>query len=263
MVRDRASRTAAYVAFLRALGDRGLTSVGEYRDATARALLPARWVRLARAVPRAACVVRHVDLLVQRALAIDAEIAGAQQLVILGAGFDGRAHRMHGLDHVFEVDHPATQAIKRQQARRLALTCRQLTYVACDFERDDLAERLQSAGHRADLPTVWIWEGVTLYLGDEALRATLATIAARSTAESTLVVDYHDADAPATASLYSWVRKLLLAVWREPQIGARSQRVMREELEAAGFRLEKDFRYSKAKRPRLAVTYLQRLPVGV
>ena len=66
-----------------------------------------------------------------------------------------------------------------------------------------LGERLHSAGHRADQPTVWIWEGVTLYLDDAALRATLATIDARSAANSTLIVEYHDAEASTDDPYYA------------------------------------------------------------
>src|SRR6185369_4473594 len=92
------SRTAAYVAVLRALGNRGLTTAEGFHDETARALLPARWARgfalaarIAPAMPRRARarMVCGIDLLVIRTLAIDAELsravaAGAEQVVILG-----------------------------------------------------------------------------------------------------------------------------------------------------------------------------------
>jgi methyltransferase (TIGR00027 family) len=257
----RSSRTAAYVAFLRALGDRALTSAHGFHDEFACALLPLRWATaLAWFGPKIAmlpnCVrkriVAHVDLLVTRALAIDLELraalgAGCQQVVILGAGFDSRAHRIGALEaaHVFEVDHPATQTDKQRRAARLARTCRELTYVCCNFERDLLAERLQSAGHRADEATVWICEGVTLYLDDDALRATLATIAARSAAKSTLIVEYHDSEVRHAYTAYSFVRKILLALWSEPQIGARSRQAFRADVERAGLQIEKDFGVSE------------------
>jgi methyltransferase (TIGR00027 family) len=147
--------------------------------------------------------------------------------------------------HVFEVDHPATQSEKQRRAAGLERTCREVTYVACDFERDLLEQSLQSSGHRIDEPTIWIWEGVTLYLDDDALRATLATIAARSARTSTLIVEYHDAEAPRALTVYSMVRKILLAVWSEPQIGARSQRAFRADLERAGLRIERELGVSE------------------
>jgi methyltransferase (TIGR00027 family) len=257
MREGRSSRTAAYVGFLRALGDRGLTSAEGFLDPTADALLPSRWARavdwvtpLVAKLPSRVRerIVAHVDLLVCRSLAIDAELtttlaSGCAQVVILGAGFDDRAHRMSALEraHVFEIDHPATQSDKRDLAARQPRTCRELTYVACDFERDVLAEKLASAGHRKDEPTVWIWEGVTLYLTDDAIRETLDTIAARSAESSTLIVEYHDPKAFARSTLYARTRKVLLALWAEPQIGARSSRAMHDELARAGLHVEKDF----------------------
>src|SRR5262245_26158833 len=129
------SRTAAYVAFLRALGHRGVTSANGYHDEVAQELLPPVWQRglqiLGRGIPKLpsharSAVIAHVDLLVLRALAIDAELvaaleAGCRQVVILGAGFDSRAHRLDALEdaRVFEVDHPATQSQKRSLAAGL------------------------------------------------------------------------------------------------------------------------------------------------
>lgn len=253
----QSSKTAAYVAFLRALGDRGFTSAEGFSDPIARALLPPRWARafawlapILGMLPRAlrALVLGRVDLLVVRSLAVDAEVTaalapGVSQLVVLGAGFDSRAHRMTALGgvHVFEVDHPATQASKRLRAARLPRTCRAITYVGCDFEKDVLGERLQAAGHRADLPTIWTWEGVTLYLHDEAIHQTLRAIFASSAEKSRLVFEYHDAEARAVDPYYAFVRKFLLAFWSEPHIGARSQRTMHAELNAAGLHLERDF----------------------
>ena len=258
----RISRTAAYVALLRALGDQGFTRAEGFRDGAARALLPAPWAAALawsaptiRALPPFARerIVAHVDLLVNRALAIDAELttllrAGRSQVVVLGAGFDSRAHRMSALEaaHVFEVDHPATQSEKRRRAAGLPQRCRELSYRRrCDFERDVLGERLQAAGHRAGAPTIWICEGVTLYLDDDALRATLATISARSAPASALVVEYHDAAAPKARTLYALVRRILLAAWSEPQLGRRSQQAFRAELERAGLRTERDFAISE------------------
>src|SRR5436190_9989585 len=79
----RPSRTAAYVAFLRALGDRGVTSAREFRDDAAAALLPSPWASaltwVGPAIPTLPSLVRrrivaHVDLLVSRALVIDTEL---------------------------------------------------------------------------------------------------------------------------------------------------------------------------------------------
>ena len=137
------------------------------------------------------------------------------------------------------------QSVKCRRAARFPRTCREFTYVACNFEDDALTERLASAGHRTDEPTAWICAGVTLYLADDAIHDMLATIGTRSAAESTLVLEYHDSEVPTPPTLYARARRLLLAFWSEPQIGRRPQRVMHRELERAALRVERDFGISE------------------
>lgn len=162
-------------------------------DDVSRRLVPRPIARTLEAALRVASfgLVPHV---VGRTNAIDEVVRThpAPQLVILGAGLDARAHRMTELSEttVFEVDHPSTQAYKRPRAERLPVLARAVRYVAVDFERDDLGERLEATGHDASEPTTWIWEGVTMYLTRDAAVATLATIAARSANGSTLVLTY-------------------------------------------------------------------------
>src|SRR5882672_6956071 len=63
-----------------------------------------------------------------------------EQLVILGAGFDSRPYRMSRLSaiDVFEVDHPDTQAAKRDVLkRRLSTPPKHVRFVSVDFKRDD------------------------------------------------------------------------------------------------------------------------------
>jgi methyltransferase (TIGR00027 family) len=114
----------------------------------------------------------------------------APQVVILGAGLDGRNWRLPELRDaaVFEVDTPASQADKRDRAARLP--GEPPTWVAVDFARDRLGDALAAAGHRADAPTTWVWEGVVPYLTPADVDATTAAIAAASAAGSRLVVNY-------------------------------------------------------------------------
>lgn len=101
------------------------------------------------------------------------------QVVILGAGLDSRAARLkrEGI-HFFEVDHPDTQKDKRRRLDQLPgyppNTC---TYVSCDFEQEDFLTRLIANGFRPDVPALFIWEGVTYYLSEGAVRQTLHRIA--------------------------------------------------------------------------------------
>ncbi len=121
--------------------------------------------------------------------------AGCSQLVILGAGYDSRPYRIDGVAgaRVFEVDHPDTQAVKRRLlAARLRAMPANVVWVPVDFLRDDFGCCLVEAGYSSDLPTFFIWEGVTNYLNAEAVDATLRWIAANSPSTSRLSFTYVD-----------------------------------------------------------------------
>jgi methyltransferase (TIGR00027 family) len=107
---------------------------------------------------------------------------GVRQYVILGAGLDSFAYRRGDLVdrlRVFEVDHPASQAWKRQRLDelRLAPTSRPV-FAPVDFERQTLRPGLEVAGFDFRAPAVFSWIGVTLYLSRDAIASTLATVAA-------------------------------------------------------------------------------------
>lgn len=180
------------------------------------------------------------DLMALRTLAIDEAvreaIAGsAKQLVILGAGYDGRAWRMPELAgvKVFEVDHPATQGNKRRHVAELPPPNADVRFVSIDFERESLDEVLERAGHDRSLPTCWIWEGVVMYLTHAAMLATLASVAGRSAAGSTLIVNYH---VPHRRPL----ARLLLRFIGEPQLSAWTPEQMAADLRSVGFDVRKD-----------------------
>jgi methyltransferase (TIGR00027 family) len=246
---DRPSRTAGFVAFLRAVAARDLTGVRGFSDPTAATLLPQPFARLYETVAWLDergfhDVLRRglsgpLDVMPLRTLAIDEQVRaglgrGATQLVILGAGLDGRAYRMPELGSavVFEVDHPASQADKRARARSLGAPVGELYHVAVDFERDALEACLEQAGHEASRPTVWIWEGVITYLTLPALRGTLAAVARRSAPKSRLCAQYREPTAAGDVAGESmlWVMRKV----REPHIGLHRRERMREEIEAAG-----------------------------
>lgn len=119
---------------------------------------------------------------------------GGGQLVLLGAGYDCRALRMPELAgvRVFEVDHPATQGHKRATLARLGAASPSV-YVTWNFEErpmEDLPEALGEAGHDAARPTFTIWEGVTMYLSEPAIDASLRAIAEWSAPGSQLAMTY-------------------------------------------------------------------------
>lgn len=183
------------------------------------------------------------DLMVPRTIAIDDAIlaTSAPQVVILGAGLDGRAWRLARPGTTFfEVDHPASQQDKRDRAE--SLDGAPPTFVPVDFARDVITEALEAAGHRADVPTAWVWEGVVPYLTRPEVSATAAAIAARSAPGSRLIVNYQ------SPSLIGGVfRKVVTVLFRqsgpwggEPWRSAWSPAAMSRLLARHGFTVRED-----------------------
>jgi methyltransferase (TIGR00027 family) len=116
---------------------------------------------------------------------------GVTQYVALGAGLDTFCLRNGNAGlRVFEVDHPATQAWKRNLLKASGLTLPtsvQLTPI--DFERQSLDKQLTASGFDPHARTVFAWLGVVPYLSLGAFRSTLAFIA-QSVPGSELVMDY-------------------------------------------------------------------------
>jgi methyltransferase (TIGR00027 family) len=105
---------------------------------------------------------------------------GVRQLVVLGAGLDTYAYRNNFGErlHVFEVDHPATQAWKRERLAEAAIPLPPtLTFAPVDFERETLAGGLAAAGFDLARQTFFTWLGVVPYLTEQAVFSTLEFIA--------------------------------------------------------------------------------------
>lgn len=134
------------------------------------------------------------EVMVPRTIAIDDAVRArpAPQLVILGAGLDGRAWRMAELADVdvYELDHPASQQDKRERAAGLQPLAKSLRYLPIDFTRDRLDTALAAAGHQRSVPSTWVWEGVVPYLSKADVTATVAVLADQSAPGSCLIVNY-------------------------------------------------------------------------
>jgi methyltransferase (TIGR00027 family) len=115
-----------------------------------------------------------------------------RQVVILGAGYDTRAARLPRAGvRYFEVDHPATQASKREQLARLeGYPVDAATYVTCNFEREDPIERLRANGFSTTEPALVIWEGVVPYLTEGAVRTTATRLAQGLDPRSLVAFDF-------------------------------------------------------------------------
>jgi methyltransferase (TIGR00027 family) len=132
--------------------------------------------------------VAYLDRLV--GLAVDR--CSIRQVVILGAGYDTRAARLPRAGVTFfEVDHPATQAAKRERLASLAgYPVDNARYVTCNFEREDPIERLVATGFELGQPALVIWEGVVMYLTEGAVRATASRLATGLDARSLVAFDF-------------------------------------------------------------------------
>ncbi|MDP9279565.1 MAG: class I SAM-dependent methyltransferase [Gemmatimonadota bacterium] len=250
MKAERPSRTAHFVAHGRALADAGLSHVPDFHDPTARVFLNEKGKR---SLAKTEHAIREgkrglglemarvmADMIALRTAAIDTAVrdaiaGGATQLVILGAGYDGRAWRMPELAgvKVFEVDHPATQGDKRTHLAGLPPASGIVSFVPIDFQLESLGTVLDRAGHNRSSPTCWIWEGVVMYLTPDVMRATLAGIADRSAPGSTLIVNYHTVHR-------RFFARLMFRLIGEPQISAWTREEMATDLRSARFVVRED-----------------------
>ncbi len=118
---------------------------------------------------------------------------GLDQVAILGAGFDTRAYRIPGIEktQVFEVDHPATQEVKLKRLKKVIDPLPDhVTFIPIDFNTQTLGERLLASGYDEQDKTLFIWQGVTMYLTAEGVDRTMAFIAQHSGPGSAVIFDY-------------------------------------------------------------------------
>ncbi len=119
---------------------------------------------------------------------------GARQVVVLGAGFDSRAYRfqpqLRGV-RFMEVDAGPTQAYKKERVREiLGAIPPNVTFVPMDFTKDDLLDQLRQAGYSEREKAFFLWEGVTFYLPESAVKDTLHFVRDHAAPGSRLAFDY-------------------------------------------------------------------------
>lgn len=115
-------------------------------------------------------------------------------MVVLGAGYDTRAHRFYKGSpalRFFEVDLPGMVALKKKAVTyQLGNLPAQVAYVPIDFEKQRLDQELAKAGYKKELKTLFIWEGVVYYLDEASVADTLGSIARNSAPGSLVIFDY-------------------------------------------------------------------------
>ena len=118
---------------------------------------------------------------------------GVRQMVVLGAGYDTRAYRIEAVKdavRVFEVDRPPILARKTDIITRvLGAVPAHVTAVPLDLEDEDLWDRLARAGFSAELSTLFVLEGLVMYLPRDAVEGLLSGIARHAPAGSSVLFD--------------------------------------------------------------------------
>lgn len=211
----RASSSAQTVALCRA----HLTWMGALDDVLADSMLHARSKMIARAL-------RYwpltglgrsptLSFLAARTRFFDEAVTvaldeGIQQVAVIGAGYDSRAWRMaRPAVRFFEVDHPATQHDKKQRAPAGG-PC----YVASDLRVDRLVESLPASGFDGAIPTVFVVEGLTMYLPKAVVATVLSDLSRVAAAGSRLAVNFTVRGGGSVSPVSRAVAKAVRTTWR-------------------------------------------------
>jgi methyltransferase (TIGR00027 family) len=267
MLDNQPSRTAEYMALFRAVETAEPPDRRLFEDPYALPLLSgtlkvlaeiARISVIGKLVPafldfgwphtRSSAVVRTrlIDDLVREAIR-----AGAQQLVLLGAGFDSRSYRLEETRDlpIFEVDHPTTQRAKRERLKPgLQHLAENMHFVEVDFEKDNLEFKLKETGFDEKAPAVVLWEGVVSYLSEPAVDANLVVLARLLAPRSRLILTYVHKGALDGSQKFQGARRWKSWVRRsgEPFIFGFNPATLADYLRPRGFLLQSDVSTAEA-----------------
>ena len=203
MAKTKVSRSAEGVAGMRAIEMRKPEADRIVSDPYADALIPggvmfaiSLWIiesgLYERMAPGAVGFIigreRYIDEYLKMQLS-----EGIDQVVILGAGFDTRAYRIPGIERtrVFEIDQPATQAVKLERLKKVIDLCPPTSPSSRPISIPNNSARscrAEATTSRARL--LFIWQGVTYFLNPEGIDSTLAFIVGHSEQDSAVVFDY-------------------------------------------------------------------------
>jgi methyltransferase (TIGR00027 family) len=119
---------------------------------------------------------------------------GISQYVIIGAGFDSFCLRRPGFSadlRIYEIDHPATQRIKRERlVEILGSSPKGVEFLAIDLEKRTIADALSDASFLKDEKAFFSWLGTVPYLSEEAVFTVLRDLAYFAARRSEIVFDY-------------------------------------------------------------------------
>jgi methyltransferase (TIGR00027 family) len=168
----------------------------------------------------------------------EAVARGVTQYVIVGAGFDTFAYRNpYPALRVFELDHPATQAVKRRRVAEAKLEVGEnVTYVAADLAEVPLRDALVRGGFDESQPAVFAWLGVVPYLERPAIEAVLRYVASLPR-RTEIVFDYGvpPKSLPLIVRIFYWRVARRVAAAGEPWKSYFTGDEMQTLLRTAGF----------------------------
>ena len=141
---------------------------------------------------------------------------GCRQVVVLGAGFDTLAARLAAqfpAVRFIEIDHPATQAVKRGAVQR-----QNLHFIAADLARTSLRDALAASPYDRNSRSVFVIEGLLMYLTPEEMAALFAAIGEMQPngGEVMFTVMEPRRDGRLAFHNATWLERALLALWKEP-----------------------------------------------
>ena len=171
---------------------------------------------------------------------LDALDRGVCQIVILGAGYDGRALRFASPGVTwFEVDHPATQADKRVRLTTVGALTSDIVFVPVDLNRHDLVRSLESGGFDRTSASLFIVEGLLGYLPRATTSRVLTDLRGLATPESRLAVAFpiDSRDQPTVKRLRHRVRRLVVSALGEPWLTRFSKADIDEVFDTTGWRV--------------------------
>lgn len=134
---------------------------------------------------------------------VERYVSRVKQFVILGAGFDTRAFRLPAgvVLQSFEIDTPKTQSVKRSLLQQVGVDTTRVAFAPADFKNEDWFVRLLDAGFDTGKPTLFLWEGVTMYLNQSAIEDTMRKVASAGKG-SVLAFDYLTTEPLESSGLY-------------------------------------------------------------
>jgi len=116
-----------------------------------------------------------------------------EQFIVMGAGFDTRCYGDLKNSNLkfYELDQTKTQEFKIEHLKKAGIDTSNVNYIEVDFKTEHWYEKLEKAGYGTSKKSIFLWEGVTLYLSEKDVRNTLKEIKEHAAPGSTIVADLY------------------------------------------------------------------------